>query len=96
MNSFDVRSRLRPQAETLKRFGVASLKLFGSVSRGSAQSGSDVDLLVQFDSPPNYDRYMDLKFHLETVLGVKVDLVTENALRPEMREAVEKDLLLVA
>jgi uncharacterized protein len=43
-----------------------------------------------------YDRYMDLKFHLEEALGIPVDLVTEDALRLEMRDAVEREALMVA
>jgi uncharacterized protein len=80
----------------LKMLGVVSLKLFGSAARDAARAGSDVDFLVRFSGTATYDRYLDLKFHLEEVLGVRVDLVTEDALRPEMRQAVEKDALLVA
>jgi uncharacterized protein len=55
-----------------------------------------VDFLVRFEGAATYDRFMDLKLHLETVLGVPVDLVTEDALRPEMRQAMTRDALLVA
>lgn len=51
---------------------------------------------MRFKDAPSYDRFMDLKFHLEEVLGIRVDLVTEDALRPGMRLSVEKDALLVA
>jgi len=40
--------------------------------------------------------YMDLKFFLEDLLGRNIDLVTEDALRPEIKQYVEKDLIRVA
>ncbi len=96
MNRLEIQLKLKAEAETLNRLGVASLKIFGSAARDQAGPGSDVDFLVRFQNPPSYDRFMDLKFHLETVLGLKVDLVTEDALRPEMRPTIERDSLLVA
>ncbi len=95
MNSSDIISRLKGDA-TLKALGVESLKLFGSAARNAAREGSDADFLVRFSGTPTFDRFMDLKFHLEDVLGVSIDLVTEDALRPEMRQSVERDALLVA
>ena len=58
--------------------------------------GSYVDFLASFQKVPGYDGYMDLKIYLENHLGVEVDLVTVDAMRPEMRHAAEKDALLVA
>jgi uncharacterized protein len=95
MDSARIISLLRND-NTLASLGVASLRLFGSAARDSAKPGSDADFLVQFAGTPSFDRYMDLKLHLEGVLGIPVDLVTEDALRPELRTIVEKDALLVA
>ncbi len=95
MNSSDIISKLKSDAR-LTTLGVESLKLFGSAARNTSRAGSDADFLVRFSGTPTFDRFMDLKFHLEDVLGVSVDLVTEDALRPEMRQSVEKDALLVA
>jgi predicted nucleotidyltransferase len=39
---------------------------------------------------------MDLKFHLEEVLGIRVDLVTEAGVRPELRESIARDAVRVA
>ena len=52
------------KSEMQRRFGVTSIGLFGSQSRGDARPGSDVDVLVAFGQP-TFDRYMDLKFFLE-------------------------------
>lgn len=83
---------LKSQKEELfRRHQVAQLALFGSHSRGEARPESDVDILVAFQNPATFDRYMDLKGELESLLGQKVDLVTEAALRPQLREAIRKE-----
>lgn len=88
---------LRSHADELRiRFGVHRLMLFGSAYRGEMRPDSDVDLLVEFDGPATFDRYMDLKFHVESLLGRPVDLVTPSALRPAWRPAIEKESLRVA
>ena len=55
--------------ELARNFRVKSLALFGSVSRGEAGPGSDVDLLVEFDGPVGYFGLFALQDHLEAVLG---------------------------
>ena len=87
--------RLAQNRPELQRLGARRLGLFGSFARGEARADSDVDLLVDLDRH-GFDRYMDLKLHLERVLGMRVDLVTEAAVRPELREAVERDAVRVA
>jgi len=88
--------RIRANQARLTELGVASLSLFGSVARGDSTDDSDIDLLVRFDGRASFDRYMDLKLFLEDLLGRRVDLVTEQALREEIRAHVEQDLLRVA
>ena len=80
----------------LKRLGVRSLMLFGSVARGEARPESDIDLLVEFEKPATFDRYMELKFFLEELLGRPVDLVTPRALKPRLRRRIEREAVRVA
>ncbi len=82
--------------EIQQRFSVRSISLFGSVVRGEAKYDSDIDVLVVFEGKPTFDAFMDLQFYLEDLLGARVDLVTENALRPQVRRAIEGELLNVA
>lgn len=77
-------------------YHVKSLYLFGSVARDDDNVNSDIDILVDFDVPTTFDLYMNLKFFLEELLNKKVDLVTEAALRPELRKYVEQDLIRAA
>lgn len=78
-----------------ERFGVTRLALFGSTVRNAARSDSDVDILVEFDGPATSARYFGVQFYLEDVLGSPVDLVTEKALRAELRPYIEKEALYV-
>ena len=77
------------KAELAHRYGVTRLALFGSVVRNSARADSDVDILVSFDGPATSSRYFGVQFFLEDLLGRRVDLVTDKALRPELRPYVE-------
>lgn len=89
--------RLRANREVLaSRFDVCWMGVFGSVSRDEARPESDVDILVSFQGPATFDGYFGLKFFLEELLEREVDLVTDKALRSELRERVEKDLVRVA
>lgn len=77
------------------KLGAKSLALFGSFAREQARPESDVDLLVDFDSPPTFDAYMNLKFYLEDLLGRKVDLVPRRALKPLLVPHVEREAIYV-
>lgn len=83
-------------SEMSDRFGVASLWLFGSASRGDLREHSDVDLLVAFDGRATFDRYFGLKLYLEELLGRRVDLATERMLKPRFRRRIESELVHVA
>lgn len=81
----------RSKAELQRRFGVTRLSLFGSTARDASTDKSDVDILVAFDGPATSKRYFGVQFYLEDLLGCPVDLVTEKALRPELRPFVEQE-----
>jgi hypothetical protein len=85
----------RSKPELRARFGVTRLALFGSIARDTATSGSDVDILVAFDGPATSRRYFGVQFYLEDLFGCPVDLVTENALRPELRPFIERERINV-
>lgn len=78
-----------------RRFGVTDLALFGSTVRNAARPDSDVDVLIAFDGPATSERYFGVQFYLEDLLGCPVDLVTEKALRPELRPYVESEAVHV-
>jgi uncharacterized protein len=76
-------------------YGVTHLALFGSTARDSAGVDSDVDILVAFDGPATSERYFGVQFYLEDLLGCAVDLVTDKALRAELRPFIEKEAVHV-
>ena len=77
------------------RYGITHLALFGSTARDAARSGSDIDILVAFDGPATSQRYFGVQFYLEDLFGCRVDLVTEKALRAELRPFIEKEAVHV-
>ncbi|HEC03196.1 MAG TPA: DNA polymerase subunit beta [Phycisphaerales bacterium] len=79
-----------------QRFSVRALAIFGSVARDDAADGSDVDVMVVFEGKAGFDLFMELKFYLEDLLGTQVDLVTDKALRPQVRQAIEQEMIHVA
>jgi predicted nucleotidyltransferase len=89
--------KLKADTEEIRRlFQVKRLSVFGSVARGEAGDDSDIDVLVAFEQRATFDLFMELKFYLEEILGTGVDLVTEKALRPEIRQAIEKEKIDVS
>ena len=81
----------RAKPELARRFGVTRLALFGSTVRDEARPGSDIDLVVSFDGAATSQRYFGVQFYLEDLLGCPVDLVTDKALRPELRPYIERE-----
>ncbi len=72
-----------------------STRLFGSVARDEGGTDSDIDVLVRFDGPATSKRYFGVQFYLEDLLGRPVDLVTDKALRPELRPFIEREAIHV-
>lgn len=79
----------------LRKYGVRHAAVFGSVSRGTNRPESDIDLLVKLGKPMGMFMYMRLLRELETTLGSKVDLVTENSLNKFVRPYVTPELKTV-
>ena len=96
MNRSEILEKLQAHKHILaERFGVTGLALFGSYAREQAAEGSDVDILVSFDGPATSRAYFGVQFYIEDLLGRPVDLVTEKALRPELRPYVEREAVYV-
>ena len=89
----EILTRVKPDLASC--FGVVQLSVFGSTARDEAQPDSDVDILVSFDGPATSQKYFGVQFHLEDALGCPVDLVTEKALRQELRPFIEQEAVSV-
>jgi len=89
---------IKAQLEQLKpmlkeKFEVETIGVFGSFSRGEQTKRSDVDVLVVFaeDARVGFFKFLDLEEFLTRELGVKVDLVTRDALKPAMKEQILRE-----
>lgn len=72
------------------------MAIFGSISKGTAGVDSDIDILIKFKTTPGLFGFIDLKQYLEAILQRPVDLVTENALKKQLRDEILKDAVRVA
>ncbi len=77
-----------------KKYGVKRIGIFGSFARGNAKEGSDVDVIVEFrEDAENFDNYIELKYFLEEAFGKDVDLVTIDALRPQLKDDILREVV---
>jgi predicted nucleotidyltransferase len=77
------------------KYGVTTLGLFGSTARDTATENSDIDILISFEGKADSKRYFGSLFYLEELLNCPVDLITENALRPELKPYIEAEIIYV-
>jgi len=91
--TLDILKQLKP--ELVARFGITRLALFGSTIRNEARADSDIDIIVGFAAPANSKQYFGVQFLLEDTLGHPVDLVTEKALRTELKPFIEQEAVNV-
>lgn len=89
---------LRSRREELaRRYGIRSLRVFGSRARGDARSDSDIDLLVEAEKPYRFDLLglIALEQELSEDLGIAVDLVLEEDLKPGIGERARAEAIPV-
>lgn len=85
---------LEKNRDSIKRFGVKELGIFGSTARGDNREDSDVDVLVEFERE-TFDTYMGLLFYLEDLFGRKVDLVIKDAIKERIKERILRETVYV-
>lgn len=73
--------------ELVAKYHINKIGFFGSYSRNEQTNESDVDILVEFTKTPGLE-FISLKDDLEQILDKHVDLVTKNALKPQMKEQI--------
>ena len=93
----EIKAVLEAHKEFLKeRFKVKEIGVFGSFVRGEETLNSDVDILVDFEKEgKTFDNYIELKYFLEELLGLKVDLVMKGALKGELRDIILSEVVYV-
>ena len=92
----EIRRRLLGLSPALaEKYEVESLELFGSYVREEQSEGSDLDVLVTFRRAPGLLKYMELENLLAQTLGVKVDLVMKDVLKPGIREKILQEAVSI-
>lgn len=74
-----------------KEYSVKSIGLFGSFSDNSFSDESDIDILVELEKPIGW-KYFSLEIFLEKTFGRKIDLVTKNALKEQIKDRILKQV----
>ena len=76
-------------------YKVKILGIFGSYSQGIPRRGSDIDILVEFSESLDFFEFLKLEEFLERLLGIKVDLVTRDALKPLIKDEILKEAIYI-
>ncbi len=95
MQKEEIISRLKELKPTLqKEFAVKEIGLFGSFSRNESHTQSDIDLLVELEKPIGW-KYFSLEPFLENIFKRKIDIVTKNALKLQLREKILNQVIYI-
>lgn len=86
-NLENIKFKIRP---ILKKYGIKKAGIFGSTARGEFPV-NDLDLLVQIDKKISLLSFIGIKQELEDVLGMKVDLVEYQAIKPSLKQSILRD-----
>jgi len=85
------------QAYLKENFSVDSIELFGSYVRGEQNKKSDLDVLVTFAEPNDVDllKFIELRLFLKDQLGVNVDLVEKDTVKPRLKQRILEEAIPV-
>ncbi|ATU08085.1 nucleotidyltransferase family protein [Methanohalophilus portucalensis] len=85
--------KMLPQLED--RYNVKYIGLFGSYVRGEQTAESDLDILVEFSKTPTLFQFINLENYLSDTLGIKVDLVMKDSLKPNIGKHILNEVRAV-
>ena len=88
LNKDEILDKLRELKPILsEEYAVKEIGIFGSFAQNEASDESDIDVLVELHRPIGWD-FFTLQIYLEGIFGRKVDLVTKNALKEQIKESI--------
>jgi len=76
--------------ELRKRYQIKEIKIFGSYAKGEQKESSDIDIIVDFEETPTFIEFIKIQEELERLLGVKVDLLTEESISPFIKPYIKE------
>ena len=78
-----------------ERYSVETLEVFGSYVRDEQKKDSDLDILVTFKEEPSLLTFIAIENYLSDLLGVKVDLVMKDSLKPVIGQSILREAVPV-
>jgi uncharacterized protein len=95
-SQYEIMEILKKNEKDLKgRYGVKEIGIFGSYVRSEAKEGSDLDILIEFEKPIGFFKFLELEEHLSNLIGIKVDLVSKKALKPHIGSYILKEVVMI-
>ena len=89
----EIKKLLIKNKQNIRKFGVKKIGLFGSVIYSRQKTGSDIDILVEFEKEnEKYKNLINLYFFLQDLFGRKIDLVTSNSISPYIAPYILKEV----
>lgn len=79
------------KAEICEKYHVSEIGVFGSYTHEEQRDDSDIDILVSFEKPIGFIKFMRLEFYLSELLDKKVDLVTKGSLKPHIGAVILRE-----
>lgn len=96
MDIREIKQKLKESEPILRKtFLVKRIGVFGSYSRGEQNIKSDIDILVEFIKEPSLFKFMDLEDYLKKLLGIKVDLVMRDSLKPYIGKHILDEVIYI-
>ncbi len=96
MSKQEIKQKINKQLPFLKaRYHIKRIGIFGSFVRNEQKKGSDLDILVEFETPIGFFEFIRLENELSRTLRHKVDLVSKNAVKPAVKKEILKEIQYV-
>ncbi len=90
----DIVEKLKLEKEFLKtNYSIKEIGVFGSIARGEENANSDIDILIDFNNYPDLFTFIEINHYLKKKLSRKVDLVTPNSLRQEIKNILLSEVV---
>jgi predicted nucleotidyltransferase len=92
----EIKNKIRENMPILRdKYKVKTIGLFGSYIRGEQSRGSDIDILVEFYETIDLFTFIELENFLSETLGIKVDLVMKDTLKPRIKDNILREAVTV-
>ena len=92
----DIRQNLKEHFDLVTaKYKVKTIAIFGSYVRGEQKEGSDVDILVEFNEPIGFFKFLELEEYLSKIIGLEVDLVSRKALKPRIGKHILEEAVFL-